>query len=253
MWASVAPAGWLDLTPTLEATPPEFLGARPLPRSEQHSCSYPPYPHRSLPHRTHPLLSRPLLPPPPPPSSLLPAQDVVGRFNERMVLSLASCANCLLLDDELNVLPTSSLIRYIEPLPTNPDGTVVDDPARSARQELGELSGSLADTQVRRAGAQAKGGGGGGGGGRGQRRKRQGRRWQGAGAGKGEGGKGGSGRGGGGKGRGRGRGRGAKAEAAKAAVARGGGGSGEGGQRWKRQGRRWQGAGRQGRRRRGWG
>ncbi|PNW85567.1 hypothetical protein CHLRE_03g192850v5 [Chlamydomonas reinhardtii] len=74
-------------------------------------------------------------------------QDVVGRFNERMVLSLASCANCLLLDDELNVLPTSSLIRYIEPLPTNPDGTVVDDPARSARQELGELSGSLADTQ----------------------------------------------------------------------------------------------------------
>lgn len=34
-----------------------------------------------------------------------------GRFNERMVLSLASCPNCLLMDDELNVLPTSSLIR----------------------------------------------------------------------------------------------------------------------------------------------
>ncbi len=40
------------------------------------------------------------------------AQDVVGRFNERMVLSLASCGHCLLLDDELNVLPTSSLIRW---------------------------------------------------------------------------------------------------------------------------------------------
>ncbi|GLC38597.1 hypothetical protein PLESTB_000450900 [Pleodorina starrii] len=74
-------------------------------------------------------------------------QDVVGRFNERLVLSLASCPHCLLLDDELNVLPTSSLIRFIEPLPTNPDGSPVDDPGRGARQELGELTGSLADTQ----------------------------------------------------------------------------------------------------------
>ena len=32
-------------------------------------------------------------------------QDVVGRFNERFLLSLASCTNCLVLDDELNVLP----------------------------------------------------------------------------------------------------------------------------------------------------
>ena len=36
---------------------------------------------------------------------------LTGRFNERMVLSLASCPHCLLLDDELNVLPTSSLVR----------------------------------------------------------------------------------------------------------------------------------------------
>ena len=42
-------------------------------------------------------------PPPPAPRT--------GRFNERLVLSLAGCASCLLLDDELNVLPTSSLIR----------------------------------------------------------------------------------------------------------------------------------------------
>jgi hypothetical protein len=32
---------------------------------------------------------------------------VTGRFNERLVLSLASCPNCLMMDDELNVLPTS--------------------------------------------------------------------------------------------------------------------------------------------------
>jgi hypothetical protein len=35
------------------------------------------------------------------------AQDVTPRFNERLVLSLASCPTCLLMDDELNVLPTS--------------------------------------------------------------------------------------------------------------------------------------------------
>ena len=35
-----------------------------------------------------------------------------GRFNERLVLSLASCPHCLLMDDELNVLPTSTLIRW---------------------------------------------------------------------------------------------------------------------------------------------
>jgi len=33
-----------------------------------------------------------------------------------MVLSLASCPNCIMMDDELNVLPTSSLIKYIEPV-----------------------------------------------------------------------------------------------------------------------------------------
>ena len=33
---------------------------------------------------------------------------VQPRFNERLVLSLASNPNCLLMDDELNVLPTSS-------------------------------------------------------------------------------------------------------------------------------------------------
>ncbi|GFR40676.1 hypothetical protein Agub_g1265, partial [Astrephomene gubernaculifera] len=74
-------------------------------------------------------------------------QDVVGRFNERMVLSLASCPHCLLLDDELNVLPTSSLVRHIAPLPTGPDGAPLEDPGRAAREELAELSGSLADTQ----------------------------------------------------------------------------------------------------------
>ena len=34
--------------------------------------------------------------------------DVQPRFNERFLLSLASCRACLVLDDELNLLPISS-------------------------------------------------------------------------------------------------------------------------------------------------
>lgn len=34
--------------------------------------------------------------------------DVVGRFNERFLLSLADCRVCLCLDDQLNVLPFAS-------------------------------------------------------------------------------------------------------------------------------------------------
>ena len=33
--------------------------------------------------------------------------DVVPRFNERFILSLGGCANCLVCDDELNILPLS--------------------------------------------------------------------------------------------------------------------------------------------------
>ena len=33
--------------------------------------------------------------------------DVVPRFNERFILSLANCRNCLVCDDELNILPIS--------------------------------------------------------------------------------------------------------------------------------------------------
>lgn len=46
------------------------------------------------------------------------------------------------------VLPTSSLVKYIEPVPLNPDGTPVNDPGHAAQTELKELTTSLADTQV---------------------------------------------------------------------------------------------------------
>ncbi|DBA78245.1 TPA: hypothetical protein ACH3X2_008199 [Trebouxia sp. C0005] len=70
-------------------------------------------------------------------------QDVTGRFNERMVLSLASNPSCLLVDDELNILPTSSHVRNIEPLPA--DGqTALEADGRDT--DLKGLSDSLADT-----------------------------------------------------------------------------------------------------------
>lgn len=75
-------------------------------------------------------------------------QNVVPRFNERMVLSLAGCSSCILMDDELNILPTSTLVRHIQPVPTNPDGTpAIETPGAAAAAELKDLTESLADVQ----------------------------------------------------------------------------------------------------------
>jgi len=77
--------------------------------------------------------------------------EVVPRFNERLVLSLAKCANALIVDDELNVLPTSSHAASM--MATSPSGAGSPDLAprgagRGAEDpELGELVGSLQDAQ----------------------------------------------------------------------------------------------------------
>ncbi|KAI9996407.1 hypothetical protein PInf_014094 [Phytophthora infestans] len=70
-------------------------------------------------------------------------QDVVARFNERFILSLASCERCVVLDDELNVLPISKHTRKIEPLPPR------DSAAELTKDELElqELKTSLRETQ----------------------------------------------------------------------------------------------------------
>ncbi|TRY75386.1 hypothetical protein TCAL_06345 [Tigriopus californicus] len=44
-------------------------------------------------------------------------QDVVARFNERFILSLATNKNCLVIDDQLDILPISSHIKNITALP----------------------------------------------------------------------------------------------------------------------------------------
>mmetsp|Transcript_24756 Transcript_24756/g.56965 ORF Transcript_24756/g.56965 Transcript_24756/m.56965 type:complete len:1396 (-) Transcript_24756:1951-6138(-) len=77
--------------------------------------------------------------------------DVVPRFNERFLLSLGRCGNCLVCDDELNVLPLSG--RALKTLAvertTRPEGLDAgDDAARSPaeRRELRDLKDSLAET-----------------------------------------------------------------------------------------------------------
>jgi len=68
--------------------------------------------------------------------------DVVARFNERFILSLGSCQSCLVIDDELNVLPISGG-KEVKALPP-PD---LDQPKTPAQRELDGLKDSLQDTQ----------------------------------------------------------------------------------------------------------
>lgn len=68
--------------------------------------------------------------------------DVVARFNERFLLSLGSCETCLVVDDELNVLPISGA-RNVKPLPPYDDEEVGSEKA----VELKNLKSSLEDVQ----------------------------------------------------------------------------------------------------------
>ncbi|KAA0714877.1 RNA cytidine acetyltransferase [Triplophysa tibetana] len=70
-------------------------------------------------------------------------QDVVGRFNERFILSLASCKTCVVIDDQLNILPISSHNTNIKPVPPK----TRDDGLSPREQELKDLKESLHDTQ----------------------------------------------------------------------------------------------------------
>src|ERR1700761_7960225 len=66
--------------------------------------------------------------------------DVVARFNERFILSLGGCESCLVVDDELNVLPISGG-KAVQPLPP----PTSDETPTS--KELESMKESLVDTQ----------------------------------------------------------------------------------------------------------
>jgi N-acetyltransferase 10 len=68
---------------------------------------------------------------------------VVARFNERFILSLGSCEDCLVLDDELNVLPISRG-KDITPLPQSSSKTGRES---DTDPQLLELRESLADVK----------------------------------------------------------------------------------------------------------
>ncbi|CAG0888846.1 unnamed protein product, partial [Darwinula stevensoni] len=70
-------------------------------------------------------------------------QDVVARFNERFILSLATCKNCIVVDDELNVLPLSSHIVNLESITPKPK----EESLTESQRELAGLKQSLQDTQ----------------------------------------------------------------------------------------------------------
>ncbi|KAI9320989.1 GNAT acetyltransferase 2-domain-containing protein [Dichotomocladium elegans] len=68
--------------------------------------------------------------------------DIVARFNERFILSLGSSENCLVVDDELNVLPIS-MGKHVKPMSIKSS-----EESKSAEEmELDELKESLADTE----------------------------------------------------------------------------------------------------------
>ena len=68
--------------------------------------------------------------------------DVVARFNERFLLSLGKCDSCLVVDDELNVLPISGG-KHVRQLPP-PDPELEGKTPKA--KELEEIKESLADT-----------------------------------------------------------------------------------------------------------
>ncbi|KAH7156203.1 GNAT acetyltransferase 2-domain-containing protein [Dactylonectria macrodidyma] len=68
--------------------------------------------------------------------------DVVARFNERFILSLGSCNSCLVIDDEMNVLPISGG-KGVKLLPP-PD---LDEPKTAAQIELDAIKEDNEDRQ----------------------------------------------------------------------------------------------------------
>lgn len=74
--------------------------------------------------------------------------EVTPRFNERFILSLGDCSSCLVLDDELNILPISSSVQHI-PSYEGEGGLeegLADASGFAVDPELQAIQASLADT-----------------------------------------------------------------------------------------------------------
>ncbi|KAK9130064.1 hypothetical protein Sjap_010551 [Stephania japonica] len=62
-----------------------------------------------------------------------------ARFNERFLLSLASCKACVVMDDELNILPISSHMESITPVPVNEESEGLSNAQRDLKNLKEEL------------------------------------------------------------------------------------------------------------------
>jgi len=71
-------------------------------------------------------------------------QDIVCRFNERFLLSLADCQNCVVLDDKLNLIPVSTHVLNLEALPAKS----LDETVSAQEVELDDLKKSIIDMDV---------------------------------------------------------------------------------------------------------
>ncbi|GAB2211392.1 hypothetical protein Drorol1_Dr00024704 [Drosera rotundifolia] len=67
--------------------------------------------------------------------------EATGRFNERFLLSIASCKACMVLDDEFNLLPISSHMKSIIPVSTSKDS----EGLLEAERDLKNLKEQLED------------------------------------------------------------------------------------------------------------
>ncbi|EPB75905.1 putative ATPase DUF699 [Ancylostoma ceylanicum] len=68
--------------------------------------------------------------------------QIVARFNERFILSLASCRDIVVVDDQLHILPISSHITSLEPVPQSSKGALSPSEA-----ELKALKDGMKDTK----------------------------------------------------------------------------------------------------------
>ncbi|AQK92442.1 RNA cytidine acetyltransferase 1 [Zea mays] len=60
--------------------------------------------------------------------------QAAARFNERFLLSIASCKACVVMDDELNILPISSHMKFIQPVTNNEDSEGLSERERELKE-----------------------------------------------------------------------------------------------------------------------
>ena len=70
-------------------------------------------------------------------------KDIEPRFNERFILSLTSCTNCLVVDDELNLLPITNSMKNMVSLEKNIDENEENVFITKREKELNDLKKSL--------------------------------------------------------------------------------------------------------------